>query len=297
MSCRSNESKVKSAFLKDPSDKPLKLDPYWYEGKAEISTYELSQNRYRDQHPGEVVLIFVTEDFLTDIQVKNDRYRNKNSTNVLKMNKVRRFITGLYDYSIMTSCFSPIDLDQFPHALKVTCSSQDWCGQSYQQINLTGNKYESKLHSYFENEADRNDHAEVVWLEDEMMNRLRMGPERLPVGSFKMIPSAEYLRLRHKPFSPVKSTASLEAYSGSEFEGENLMAYSIEIQSDQRKLSIVYEDAKPYKVMGWTDQYPSSFDGKLRTTIARKKGEEYLPYWQQNGKDQSEQRKDLNLMF
>jgi len=66
-----------------------KLDDYWYQGKAEISSYQLEQARYSDVHPGEAVLVFVTEDFLTDKQVKNDNYTNKNSAliNFLKHRK------------------------------------------------------------------------------------------------------------------------------------------------------------------------------------------------------------------
>ena len=46
------------------STKPPKLGDYWYQEATEISRYELQQNRYADVHPGEAVLIFVTEDFL-----------------------------------------------------------------------------------------------------------------------------------------------------------------------------------------------------------------------------------------
>ena len=84
-----------------------KLDKYWFQGKGEINVYELQQNRYNAVHPGQAVLIFVTEDFLTDKQVKNDNYRNPNSTPILKTNFLNRFTTGLYDYSLMTSVFTP----------------------------------------------------------------------------------------------------------------------------------------------------------------------------------------------
>ena len=46
------------------------LDSYWYQGKAEISSYELEQVRYGQKHLGDAVLIFVTEDFSKTKQVK-----------------------------------------------------------------------------------------------------------------------------------------------------------------------------------------------------------------------------------
>ena len=36
---------------------------YWYEGKAEITTYKLDQARYGEIHNGRSVLIYVTEHF------------------------------------------------------------------------------------------------------------------------------------------------------------------------------------------------------------------------------------------
>ena len=45
---------------------------YWYAGKAELTSYHLTQSRYGGLHDGDAVLIFVTEDFSKDKQVKLD---------------------------------------------------------------------------------------------------------------------------------------------------------------------------------------------------------------------------------
>ncbi|NNF36246.1 MAG: septum formation inhibitor Maf [Saprospiraceae bacterium] len=274
----------------------FKLNQYWYQGKAEITTYELSQNRYKDVNPGEVVLIFVTEDFLTDKQVKNDLYQNPNSISILKSNKIKRFTTGIYDYSVMTSTFTPVERNKHPHTLKVTCSSQDWCGQSFQQVNLERDEYKSMLHSYFENEADRTNTHDLIVLEDELMNMIRMNPNLLPIGKFKMMPSMEYLRLKHKPFQSVNAEASNIPYDKG-YNEQELMKYNVQMQSEKRTLEIVYESSAPYKIIEWTIEYPSAFDGQLRKTIARKKGEQYIPYWKNNGILDTLMRKELDLMY
>ncbi|MGB2691994.1 MAG: septum formation inhibitor Maf, partial [Thermodesulfobacteriota bacterium] len=36
---------------------------YWYDGKAEITSYKLEQARYGELHEGYAVMVFVTEDF------------------------------------------------------------------------------------------------------------------------------------------------------------------------------------------------------------------------------------------
>ncbi len=45
---------------------------YWYQGKAELTRYQLEQARYGEIHSGDAVLIFVTENFLLDKQVKHE---------------------------------------------------------------------------------------------------------------------------------------------------------------------------------------------------------------------------------
>src|SRR5690554_5497190 len=82
--------------------------PY-FSGQAEIATYQLKKARYDDYHPGEAVLIFVTEPFLKEEQVKADNPTEENSVKVLKMNRVDRFNTGIYDYAQFTSVFTPIE--------------------------------------------------------------------------------------------------------------------------------------------------------------------------------------------
>ena len=41
-----------------PSQAPDGFWDHWGDGRAEISAYSLTQPRYGEQHPGEVVLIF-----------------------------------------------------------------------------------------------------------------------------------------------------------------------------------------------------------------------------------------------
>lgn len=272
------------------------LDKIWYEGKAEVSRYELQQNRYKDVHPGEHIMIFVTEDFLTDKQVKNERYTNPNSTPVLKNNQLRKFTTGLYDYSIMTSIFTPTKVSDFPFTEKVSMSSQDWCGQSYQQINkLDEGGYRMHLHSYFEQEADEVKNLPEAILEDELYNRVRMNPEALPTGKIRLYPSTIYSRLAHKPYMPVEAEAALSDYSGSEFEGGALKVYRVEYPSLKRTVEIVFEREAPHRIEGWIERYPSAFDGQIRSTIAKRTSTEWVDYWAKNSLEDTSLRAGMGI--
>jgi len=270
------------------------LSDYWYEGKAEINTYDLEQIRYGEIHPGQVSLIFVSEDFLTDKQVKNDNYTNPASTPVIKTNMIRRFTTGIYDYSVMTSAFTPTKTDEQPHTLKVTTSMQDWCGQTFTQLNYSGSKkWDSQLRSYFEREGDQNQSLAADFIEDEIFNRIRSGWDNLPTGPFRIIPATGYLLMTHKPYEAVTATTSLQDYTGDQFTGEKLKSYAISYEGLDRKVEFVFDAAAPYIVRGWSETYPSR--GRKLTTVARLSHQVRAPYWSQNSVADGEKRRALGL--
>ena len=292
---QSDTSAIQVAFN---ADKPVdQLDPYWYQGKAELSRYELSQNRYKDNHPGEVVMIFVTEDFLTDKQVKNDNYTNPNSIPILKNNIVKSFPTGIYTYNIMTSVFTPVNNAAYPMSLKVSNSSQEWCGQTYMQVNFNAKKkvYDYELKSYFENEADKKGQAKAVLMEEELFNRIRINPESLPTGKVDLLPSTEYTRLTHRPYTPAKAKLDLADYKDQDFSGNHLRVYTINYPDFGRTMEIVFENEPPFLIAGWRDTYPSMFDKQDRVTIAKRTHTILDAYWGHNSLADMDKRAALGL--
>lgn len=277
------------------ADAPARLGDYWYQGKAEISSYELSQNRYQGVHPGEAVLIFVTEDFLVDKQVKDESDGGPGSAKVLKTNSLRQFSTGIYDYSMMTSVFTPVEEQDHPHTLKVTTSSQDWCGQTWMQVNREEDHYRMQLFSYFGSEGDQTAEVSLTPLEDELFNRIRINPESLPTGRFELLPGTMYCRLMHVPFEPAVAEAKMEEYQGERFPGEALRAYHVEYPSLRRTLTIVFEAEAPHRIAGWIEAYPSLFDGVVRETVASRKETILDAYWKHNRREDSDLRRTLQL--
>jgi hypothetical protein len=269
------------------------LTEYWYEGQAEINTYDLEQARYGEIRPGQVSMVFVSEDFLTDKQVKNDNYTNPNSTPVLKTNIIRRFVTGIYDYSIMTSVFSPTKTSEVPHTLKVTTSSQDWCGQTFTQLNYAGGgQWNKQVRSYFEQEGDVNEAIPADFLEDELFNRIRSGWETLPVGEFRIVPSTSYLLMTHKPYQARRATVSLQDHEGDD-ESKPGKAYVINYAADNRKLEIFFNAEAPYTITGWNETYPER--GKNLVTKARLTHQKRAPYWSQNSVANEGLRAEIGL--
>ncbi len=273
---------------------PKQFSDYWFAGKAELNSYRLEQAQYGALNPGSAVLIFVTEDFRTDTQVKSETPDSKDkSVPVMKTNFVRKFNTGIYDYSLFTSVFTPINNSQFSSTLKVSTSVQEWCGHSYVQLNLKSGSYEVSSRSYFEKEATDDYHVDKVVLEDELWNQIRLAHDKLPTGSLTIIPSSVSGRLRHRKLDPLAATAQKEPYAGNDFTGDSLQAYSVTYTADGTKFMIVYEGKFPYRIMGWEETYKQK--DKLLTSRAVLQKTILSDYWNHNAPMDSTLRKELGL--
>lgn len=275
------------------------LDNYWYQGKAEISRFELQQARYGEIHKGDAVMIFVTEDFRTDIQVKLENPANKDKAiNIMKLNFVREFPTGIYDYSAMTSVFTPIGEGEIDRCLKVTNSVQEWCGHVYTQLNLnSGKKYDVKSFSYFEVDGDKTFELKAPLLEDEIWNIIRMNPKKLPLGRLEIVTSVLFSRLGHWSLRPIAADALLDVYQGEEFEGEELMEYVLVYPEHSRTLKIVFENVAPYKIQGFQEISKAPFwaGGEMMTTTAKRTHTILSDYWSKNKLNDRALRKELGL--
>ena len=256
----------------------------WYAGLAEITRYELKQAQYRDTYDGDAVLIFVTENFLTDKHVKHERGDGP-STSVLKLNAMRQFTTGLYPYSIMTSVFTPVAPDQ-TRTLKVTSTAQEWCGHTFAQINHRDGKYKATLRSYFQSDGDHDLTLPGAILEDEIWTRIRLAPERLPTGEIQIIPGMLFQRLTHT--LPGVQTANAELTTG-----DTTSVYTLTYTSIGRKLAITFEKNYPHAILGWEES--TQRRGRWTTTTARKTHATMIDYWNKNKVEDIAYRAQLGL--
>ena len=275
------------------------FNAYWYGGKAEITSYELEQLRYGEVHPGEAVLIFVTEDFLLDRQVKDEGYSNAPSASVLKLNFVRKFPTGIYDYSMMTSTFCPVTTASPSLAIKVSSSAQEWCGHAWLQLNRRDEQYDLTSYSYFEKEGDVQQVLKGELLEDALWTQLRLNPKLIPIGRHELFPSAQYVRLAHLALTTYKADISVAAYEKDDMPGFDLQALMIEYPSLGRKLEIIYSGKFPHEIAGWKETYTTGYgkNAKKLTSVARKIAQIKSPYWSQNQLKDGPLRDSLKLQY
>ena len=249
------------------------FNQYWYAGKAELSSFDYTINRYDESRTGYAVMIFVTEDLSKTKQVKldNPAAAGNDRVPVLKLNAIQRFQTGIYDYSLMSSLFTPVDIQNAPHSLKLTTTVQDWCGHVFSQLNLTDKGYHVSQYSYFETEGDKIADIEQGMLEDEIFTRLRINPQSVITQSVKMIPNLTYTRLRHKPIAPLNASVAIK-------DGEKGMKICIVTYPDiKRRLEVAFEAAFPYKITGFKE-----YDGEKVMSEARLRKSVMSAYWEQH---------------
>ena len=261
-----------------PSDS---FKTYWFDGTAEISSFKLTQSRYGEAREGSAVLIYVTEDFLENEQVKANK-KSKQSKTVLKLNRTKNFITGIYPYSIMNSSFTY--LEEKKSLAKITTSIQEWCGQAYLQLNKKNN-LNIESHSYFEGEADQKINLRNGVTEDELWHEIRINPANLPQGTLQLLPAFEFLRLHHKPIQFYSATATLEP------EGQ-YQTYHLNYPDLNRKLSIDFEKTEPFRILGWRE---IDLNNPSKTTTAHRVKTLKLPYWKLNHLGDERFRDSLGL--
>lgn len=260
------------------------FDGYWYRGKAELNRYDLQQARYGALHAGEAVLIFVTEDFLKTKQVKFEGKGDaKDAASVLKLNSYRRFYTGIYPYTLMTSVFSLAKQPKEP-PLKLTFTASEWCGQTFMQINQRGGQLHVEERSYFEGEGDRDSQIPLTLVEDSLWTRIRQDPRSLPLGRIALLPAAHHIRLEHVPLSIMSAEATLSA------EQKGKRSYRLKYDSG-RELTLTFEARFPYRITRF-EETAKPGGPTTRGTLTRSI---MLPYWEKHGPDDGVYRAALGL--
>ena len=259
-----------------------KFSTYWNTGKAEITSYTLTQSRYGQIHQGTAVNIFVTEEFLPNKQVKADN-QDEHNISILKLNSTKKFVTGIYPYSLMTSTFTPIYNSQ--KAIKISFSSQEWCGNTFVQLNNRA-QFEIDFRSYFETNADKKIVLTKNILENDLWNLLRINPKKLPTGNFNSIPSFEFLALNHQKIAAYQANASLK-------EEGDFITYSIYYPSLKRELTIKATKKFPFTIENWKETFTKN--GKENTSEATKIKTIQTAYWNKKRVTDTKERTLLGL--
>ncbi len=276
-----------------PTQIPASFNAYWSKGGAEITSYDLEQARYGEIHKGTAVTVFVTEPFSKSKQVKLDDYKSAGDdrVNVLKLNLTKKFLTGIYPYSMMLSTFSPLDGSPM---IKSSMTVQEWCGHTFLQLNKLDTGYQHTGFSYFESEGDKTGFTTTDLAEDQLWTQIRLNPKELPLGETELFPSSFYLRLKHRPLESQIALATLERIESSDYSTHSHLNYMLKYKD--RTLSIFFEENLPHRILGWEETHMSGFGNpELLTTKAKLKKTIRSKYWGKNSNSDRAIREELGL--
>lgn len=256
---------------------------HWGDGKAELDGYALVEPRYGQLRAGTAVMIFVTEDFSDSARVKADPGRHPPSDvhPVMKLNFVRDFQTGIYDYNTLTSTFLRIDPGSAPWALdKTSFSSQEWCGHVYNQWLPRAGRLRGTSHSYFDGEADAAPELPFPVggvLEDALPVLVRgLRGDWLQPGASVTVPflrSQLRTRLLHLPAAWGEATvrrAPSAAPVKTALGTLRAITYTV-AEAGGDTLAFTVEEAAPHRLLAWKSSAGES--GRIL-------GSARLPYWQ-----------------
>jgi hypothetical protein len=269
----------------------------WYDGQAEVDGYRWKGTRYGELRTGEAVAIFVTEPMGAQSHVKVDRpddYRGE-VLPVLKLNLVRDFQTGLYDYNTMSSVF--VDVDDL-RPLKATFSSAEWCGQVYEELDVRPQGVALDVRSYFQGESVQKSLAAkpdgivgdqlFIWLRGLRGHALAPGETR----TLPYLSDAFERRLRHGEASWGELTLAREgAVANATVAAGTFSALTYRLKaSDGRSGAVQIEDAYPHKLLRWSWSRGDELLDSGELTGSRR-----MKYWERHAEGEEALRRELGL--
>ena len=261
---------------------------HWGDGKAELSGYRVTTERYGQSRQARVVLVYVTEPMDSRVWVKDDsgRVPKRFVVPVLKLNHMLTFRTGIYPYSVMTSTFAPVDPYQGRAALspvKIALSAQEWCGHVYQRISPEPSAFSREIRSYFWQEGDRSGRVRVpkgTLYEDALLIQLRELKSAFHGGRTRwqghVVPTIWQARKSHRALAPRAASIRRETVNSSVGAGakstRRITRFLLKYK-DAATRTFLVERRPPRRILGWQDSR-----GEQATLLKTVR----LPYWQLN---------------
>ena len=268
---------------------------HWGDGRAELAAYALTQPRYGEARTGEAILVTVTEEFTARQRVKSDGGHGDEYP-VIKLNEVRDFQTGVYDYNVMTSSWLRLD-GRVPLGLpdKVSFSMQEWCGHVYEELVVQPDSLEHLFHSYFDGETrgrtDQELPARAVVADAMPMLVRGLGGDLVTPGESRTVPwleSAPERRMRHKGFRWKEATISRSAKTSTvSVPAGAFEVYTVTAEVGGAGSTTWYvEAAAPHRLVRWERS-----DGE----VAELTGVNRRSYWNDAGEGREQLRAELGL--
>jgi hypothetical protein len=295
---------VAALAVKPPAPPAPTFESHWQDGRAELAGYRYRVTRYGARREGRCAMITVTEPFSASKYVKVDDPAANPSFEALKLNLVRQFQTGIYDYHTMVSLFTR-SRDFTPVKVAFTCA--EWCGQVYEEEQFEPRAVSGFVRSYFEGESRtiRLPARAGGITEDDLFILLRgLRGDYLPPGRTRpvnLIASPFIRRLAHR------SEAWLVADIARSRDPQRVVVpagsfdailYTVKIE-DGRTGRFWIETPYPHRILKWAWTAAPAKGGSRMAGDGLDEGElirsSRLPYWRLNRPGDERYLEDIGL--
>lgn len=274
-----------------------RFESFWYDGKAEISTYEITEMRYGEPRKGIRIMVFVTEPMRLSTHIKPDYQLPPDSiVKVIKLNDIRKFKTGVYDYSIMTSVFTSVDSKKnIPEmsTMKISFTSQEWCGNVFETLKRDKSGFTGSLKSYFESEGEQNyqfpinkkiDTEDNLWLLIRELKKPVLNEGQST--SIRVLPSSWARRKAHVPIKVLEGTLEKGHRDMRNTVLGEIESIPFEWKLNGKTTKVWVEADYPHRILSWIEP-----DGSKGSIIASRRE----AYWRLNSNDDLYLREKLGL--
>ncbi|MEO8028906.1 MAG: hypothetical protein ABI823_20665 [Bryobacteraceae bacterium] len=272
----------------------------WSDGRAEVSSYDLTIPYGRELCQGVALAIFAPDEFSSSDRVKAEpgRHPKADVFPVMKLNLIKEYQTGISNRHEQTASFLAFGSvnGRLPGSLtKASFSRQDWEGAIYQQLLFDQKAIRSVLHSYRDGEGDQQKVLEFpisAISEDSLWFWARqMAQPYVERGEYRLAPilvsmqsqrdTGQPIAIRQGKFtrSPVNQRIALP---GGTF---NVELCTVQIDASIRKFWV--EREAPHRVIRW-----ETSEGEKGQLLASK----HLKYWEMTGKGGEDRLKELKLL-
>jgi hypothetical protein len=271
---------------------------WWGDGRAELSGYRMRVTRYGAPREAELALIYVTEPHDRRTWIKDDDVGAPHRVEVLKLNQMVEFLTGIYPYSVMTSTFAPVEPfgDERFQPVRIVHQVQEWCG-AYSRLIWPGpERFRSLRLSYFAHGGERIREVDAppgTLYEDALLVQLRELDGPFAGGGDwegMLVPELWRLRTGHRGTDPVPATIRRGDAERTLAGGETVPVtrFTLEAEGTSGTYLRVFdvERGAPRRVLAWTTS--TGEEAELLAT-------ERLPYWELNRPGDESYREALGL--
>jgi hypothetical protein len=245
-------------------DTPWRTSSIWDDGKAEFAAYAVAWPRYGKVRQGRGLLISVKEPWAPDLDVKADKPR-PDGFDVLKLNHIRDFETGIYAYHQMASAFIRRDTGVLR---KLSVMSSEACGLT--TALMTNGRLRTA--SYWDGQGERTHDWPADAIPEDALPLMLRDAVTGPVPDFLLL-APSFMSVKTPTVSATRWTVKREETNAPDAAGTPVPAIRLRLEADDRTHTLVFAREVPHVLLSWHQPDGTTY------TLAKV---ERLPYWAMN---------------